>query len=136
MGLIPALVARLLANPDIAGLVDDAQAIAWGERARGRTKAVRLTPVWPGVEWRLGEIDRLERPRVQFDAFGPSKTDALALGAAIRAEMERTDEVTVAGVTFLPPGMIETENFMTEDVAGTDGLLCHIQDFSFFHQPG
>lgn len=135
MAMYEALVARLLANAAIASAIDDSASIAWGERPRDKTNSVRLTPVWPGVEWRLSDLDALERPRVQFDAFGATKTACLTLSRAIRAEMERYDDFTIGGWVFCPPGMIEAEGFDVPEVGGTDGLFRHFQDFSFFHHP-
>ena len=136
MGVHEALVARLIAAAPILALLADARSCAWFERPRDmRLPAIVLTPVLPGQEWRVADLDLLERPSVQFDAGAADKTRCLALGNAIRAEMQRTDNVAAAGRLFRPPGIVEREFMDKEDPAGTEGVFRWMQEISFFHQP-
>ena len=137
MAMDTALVARLKAAAAIAALLGDVDRdIAWGLRPRGILTAIRLSDVWAGQEWRLTELDALEDPRVQFDCFGPDVTVCGDLRDAVLAEMQRTDEVTVGGMTFLPPcEVLGRSGPEFEEVEGTEGIFRAMLDLSFSIQP-
>lgn len=109
--------------------------IAWGDRPRAARRAIVMKRATPGQEWRLTEIDPTETPRIQFDCWAPDKTTAKAIGRALLAELQRTDEVVTGDTRFMPPAMIESEFEGFEALSGTDGLYRWMLDLSFFHQP-
>lgn len=112
--------------------------VSWFERPRvGAMPHVLLTHVFPGVTWTHDGADGLERPRVQVDVFFTRElnADGRAIARAIRAEMERLDAVTIDGVTFLPPALLEIQRWNAETIDGGVTVLTATQDFSFFVQP-
>ena len=78
--------------------------VSWFELPRETWKrAVLLTPVFPGDEWTHEGVNGLARPRVQIDVYGDVREAVTALARAVKAELQRTDPVTVGSTKFLPP---------------------------------
>jgi hypothetical protein len=121
----------------VAGLSPLGARIAWFERPRKAVPefpALVLTLVSPGREWTLGGPDGLDRPRMQFDLYGPSVTELRALFAVLRDALEARPFADV-GATRFHPAMLDTQRDLpAEDL--TDGVrIFRISaDFQFYHE--
>lgn len=134
MGMEEALVARLKASAFLNMVAE--QNIAFFERPRaGALAAITLTNVTPGVAWTNDGPDTLVIPRIQFDAWGSTKTEVAAVARGIRSEMERLDRVIAGGWEFFPPGLLEMERQSIEPLDGTTGVFRWMQDFTFSGAP-
>lgn len=129
---------RLLGLPALAAITDK---VSWYDLPRGLwPAAVLLTEVAPGESWtHQGPMD-LANPRVQFDAYAEREADARALAGIIKDELQRTDEVTIAGTIFLPPAALQIRLRTREELTGSDSqpareLYRVMQDFSFYTRP-
>lgn len=129
MTMKEALRTRLLGAAGVPGAT-----VSWFERPRGAGKWILLTPVSPGEEWTHDGPDGLGEPRVQIDCWATKSGDALALAAAVKAELQQLVAVTIGGWTFLPPASLELERFDTDDLAGGVKLFRVQQDFEFYVQ--
>lgn len=122
----------------VAGLSSLGGRIAWFERPRKSTPefpALVLTFVSPGREWTHDGPDDLERPRVQFDLYGPSPAALRTLFKTLRTEMERMPHVDIGTTRFHPAALDSQRDMPAEDL--TDGVrIFRISaDFQFFHEP-
>ena len=128
-----ALIARLTGAADIAAIVADR--VAWFERPRaGGLSAITLTPITVGEDWTHDGPDGLDGPTIQFDIWGRTSLEALALERAVRAEMETVPGVTVGGWLF-HPASLERRQWSVEDL-NADTRVYRIQhDYEFYHQP-
>jgi hypothetical protein len=111
--------------------------IEWGTRPQGTgLPALVLTKVAPGQEWTHDGPDALVRPWVQVDIWAANNASAATLAAALQAEMQRLDPVTVGGWTFLPPGTLESDQWPApEDLAGGGQAYRVIHDYRFWARP-
>lgn len=133
MGMEEALIARLTGVGAIADLVVDR--VSWFERPRaGGLSAITLTPVTVGEDWTHDGPDGLDGPRIQFDIWGRSSLEALALERAVRAEMETVTPVTVGGCLF-HPASLERRQWSVEDLDGDTKVFRIQHDYEFYHQP-
>lgn len=123
-----ALVARLVAAGTTA-----ADRISWFGRVRGDgLPAVELTLISPGEEWTHDGPDGLDRPRVRFDIYAATDVGAVALGRAIRAEMQ--GEATVGGVLFHPARLEASRMLDAEEETGGDPLFRLQHEYLFYHE--
>jgi hypothetical protein len=127
--------ARLKANSTLSELAGTR--MDWGGVPQGSALPyIRLTKVAPGRDWTHDGPNPLVNPRVQLEFYGATAKQAADLAAAAQAEMERLDEVTVEGWTFLPPGQIEIEQGPEpDDLPGGITVYRLMHDYSFFAQP-
>jgi hypothetical protein len=132
------LRARLLGLPALAAITDK---VSWYDLPRGLWRAaVLLTDVAPGESWTHEGPMALANPRVQFDCYAEAEADARTLGRIIKAELQRTDEVTIGETIFQPPAQLNIRLRSREELAGSDSqpareLYRVLQDFSFFTRP-
>lgn len=135
MDLQAAFRARLKA---VSGLnTPTAGRIEWGGVSSGSPRPyLRLTKVFPGREWTHDGPNPLVNPRVQIDIIAETGAKAGVLAAVLQAEMERLDEVTVGGWTFVPPALLQIENGPEpEDLNGGGQAYRILHDYSFFAHP-
>lgn len=135
MSLRPAIRSRLLANGTITALVGSR--VDWGLRPeKSALPAIVLTKAAPGQDWTFKGPDPLVRPWVQFDCYGATQVSSLAVADALQAEMQRVTEVTAGGWTFLPPGLLVSDDGPTpEDLVG-GGVGFRIRhDYQFWAKP-
>lgn len=135
MDLQAAFRARLLANATIASL--SGGRVSWGDRPTSTAlPAAVLTKVSPGRGWTHEGPDPLVNPRVQIDLYGASFAQIGPIAAALQAEMERDDAVTVGGWTFHPPGMLQIDQWPgPEDLLGGGKAYRIMHDYSFWARP-
>jgi hypothetical protein len=128
MAMEEALVARLKAATGVPSKV------AWFERPReGGLPCVTLQEVSAGEDWTHDGPDGLDSPRVQMDCWATTGTAAMAAARALKAEMERTDTVTVGGWIF-HPASLELKRATIDELDGGTKVFRVQQDFEFYHQ--
>lgn len=134
MDLQAAFRARLLANGTFAGLVTK---VAWGGIPQTTALPyIRLTKSGAGREWTHAGPNPLVRPRVQIDVFAANERSLGPIAEALQAEMERLDTVTAGGWAFLPPGLIEIDEWTgDEDLTGGGRAYRLIHEYTFYAQP-
>jgi hypothetical protein len=134
MDLQAAFRARLLTNTTFAGLVTK---VAWGGvPEKTSLPYIRLTKSSAGREWTHEGPNPLVNPRVQIDVFAASERDLGPIAAALQDEMERLTPVDAGGWTFLPPGVIELDEWPgVDDMNGGGQAYRVIHDYRFYAQP-
>jgi hypothetical protein len=126
------LAARIVANSGIAAMIGTRA--AWYERPRsGGFPAMVLSKVAPGREYILaGTADELDSPRVQFDFFAETATDAIALARLVRTLLETS---ATQGTTLFHPAMLIMElSHPPEDLEGGVKVYHLIMDFEIPNQ--
>lgn len=134
MDLQGAFRARLLANATIAAHVTK---IAWGGLPQKTALPyLRLTKAATGQEWTHDGPDPLLHPWVQIDIFAAPSSEVGVIVRAIEAEMQRLDNVTIEGWSFLPPGIV-VRDFGPElqELPGGGQAFLISQDYRFWAVP-
>ena len=106
------LRSRLKANATITAIVGTA--IDWNRRTG--LPALVLTKVSPGRTYTFDGATGLHGARVQFDCMAKDIAVAVALFAAVQAEMERT--VTVGATRFSMSFLAAERDMQTVDIDG------------------
>jgi len=122
----------------VAGLSALSGRIAWFERPRHSTPefpALVITFVSPGREWTHAGPDELDRPRLQFDLYGPSPDVLVSLFTALRTELETLPHVDVGNTRFHPAALDTQRDMPPEDLADDIRIFRISADFQFFHEP-
>lgn len=122
----------------VAGLnTPTAGRIEWGSRPQNTAlPAIVLTKATPGREWTHDGPDALVSPLIQVDIYAASNAAAATLAAALQAELERSDRVTVGGWKFLPPGLLENDRWPgPEDLPGGGQAYRISQDYRVWAHP-
>lgn len=121
------LTARLLAAPALSAPV--ANRITWGERPKKEPlPAITMLEVSPGRTYLHGAADPTGNPRIQFDCYGATTTQAKAVARALIATLETP--ATQGGIAF-SVGLLDAERGpLIEDVGG--GLKVHRYSLDFF----
>lgn len=112
--------------------------IAWFERPRKSKPefpALVVTFISPGRDWTHAGPDELDRPRLQFDLYGPSPDALLSLFAALRTELERMPHVDVGTTRFHPAALDSQRDMPPEDLADDTRIFGISADFHFYHEP-
>ena len=126
------LVARLLANTALAGLVGTR--ITWIDRPQGDAlPSVTLQIVTSGRSYNFKGPNGLCGTRVQVDCWGASYASAKAVSRAVIAAIEppATQGITVFGASFLD----NAPDFPPEDLAGGVTAYRVKMDWIIWHRP-
>lgn len=120
------LTARLLATPALSALVGNR--ITWGQRDQDKPlPALVLTNVSPGRTYLHGGADPTANPRIQFDCYGRTASEAKALSRALIGTLESP---AVQGATAFSVALLDAERGpLIEDVGG--GLKVHRYSLDF-----
>lgn len=127
------LIARLVADAGVSAVVGEA--VSWFARNRiDAYPALILSMISPGRDYDHGGADGLDSPRIQFDCYGTTDEQTVALKRAVIACMEQAATV---GDTRFWPAFLETETMFNEGEQETDGgtpLFRIALDFTFHHE--
>lgn len=126
-----ALTARLAGAAGVAAICGDRISF-FGRQRDDALPALVLTTVSPGRAWTLTHPDNLDRAMVQFDCWGTSPAQVLALKMALRTELEA--EATVGGIKFHPAMLAALRTDEETDPDGGPRLFQISLDYLFYHE--
>lgn len=126
-----ALVARLAAAPAVAAVVGSRISF-FGRQREDILPALMLTTIDPGREWTHAGPDWLDRAMVQFDCWGSTPAQVVALKTALRDVLEIA--ATAGGIKF-HPAMLTSERWDEEvNPDGGQRLFRISLDYLFYHE--
>lgn len=134
MDLQAAILARLWPSGALSAAVNRA---AWGGVPEKTTlDYLVLSKVDAGQQWTHSGPDQLVYPWVQFDIYGATRPRAAAIAAALQAEMQRLDRVTVGGWHFDPPAELINDQWTgPETLVGGGEAYRIMHEYRFYAQP-
>lgn len=122
-----ALTAHLLATPSLSALVGNR--ITWGERKnKEAVPAITMLGVYPGRRYLHSGADPTGNPRIQFDCYGATTAQALAVARALQDALETP--ATQDGIAFSVALLDAQRGPLIEDVGGR--LKVHRYSLDFF----
>lgn len=129
MAMEEALVARLVSLNTSAG-----ERVSWGAPARGDAPPYTvLSDISTTEEWTHDGPDGLDQSLIQFDHYGATPEEAIALAREIKPEMQV--EATVGGVKFHPAMLADKAGPTDEGEQDGGAPLWRVRhDFQFYHE--
>jgi Protein of unknown function (DUF3168) len=127
-----ALTARALADTPLQALIADR--FTWGERVQGEPlPAITAMTVSPGRFYLHSGADSIGNPRVQFDCYGKTAAEALAVAKALLTMLET--KAVVGDVAFSVSLLDAMRGPLVEDLGGGRKVHSYSLDFFIWFSP-